>query len=360
MAQRAVKSRETALRRLIDDPAERSLVDRTLSHLDELGIHASIDSKLPSHHTADYLGSISRGSKRRSVHIEVKRSLRPSILGPLLLKLQKLKPPPLLLTDYVTPQIAKQLRSHDIAFADTVGNAYLSLAGDVLYIVGNSPESRPRAETVARAFQSTGMRVVFTLLCDPMLVSLPTRELADTIGVANGTVSRVMSDLTSLGFVSTAGRRARKLHNLKGLLERWVMMYPAQLRPTLLQRRLAADQPDWWQHEPFASPEVVLGGEAAADRLGASIRPETVTLYVRNRARPINEIIARHRLHTDPQGEIEVLEAFWPAQIAADQPGLAPTLLIYADLLATGHGRNLETASRLHDEYLAERFSATR
>ena len=335
---------------------ERGIVDRTLAQLRNLGVQGSIDSRLPPAHAADYRGLLVRGSKRRSFHIEVRRSLRPSTLGPLVLKLQKLKPAPLLLTEYVTPQVAKRLRSHDIAFADAVGNAYLSLAGDIVYVVGNPPESRPRAETVARAFQSTGMRVVFTLLCDPTLVSLPTRELASIVGVANGTVSRVVSDLTALGFVSTAGRRARKLHNLKGLLERWVMMYPAQMRPTLLQRRLSGGQSDWWQDEAFAPPDVVLGGEAAADRLGAAIRPETVTLYARSRARPINEIIARHRLRTDPHGEIEIMEAFWPTQIAADRPELAPTLLVYADMLAIGHGRNLEAARRLHDDYLAERF----
>lgn len=84
------------------------------------------------------------------------------------------------------------------------------------------------------------------------------------LGVANGTVARVIDDLAHLRFLTTTGRRGRQLHNLKGLLERWVMMYPVHLRPTLLRRRLTTDEPDWWKDEKFDPQNVVLGGEPAA------------------------------------------------------------------------------------------------
>jgi hypothetical protein len=134
--------------------------------------------------------------------------------------------------------MANLLREAGVAFADTAGNAYLEFGGNILYVTGNAPEQKPRHEKVVRAFQATGLRVVFALLCAPELVARPTRELAATLGVANGTVGRVIDDLAHLGFVTTAGKRERRLHNLKELLERVVMMYPAQLRPTLLRRRL--------------------------------------------------------------------------------------------------------------------------
>lgn len=81
-----------------------------------------------------------------------------------------------------------------------------------------------------------------------------------------------------------------------------------------------------------------------------SRQPGIVTLYARGEPRPLNEIVARHRLRTDPAGEVEVLEAFWPADIAAEQPGLAPTPLICADLLATGDARCIETAKLVYDD----------
>lgn len=336
---------------------EHALVERALDTLRNLGVEARIDRQRLKDPGVDYTATLRRGAKRAPVQIEVRRGLRPGTLGPVLLRLGDLKPPALLLTDYVTPQMAKLLRDAGIAFADTAGNAYLEFAGNILYVTGNAPEQRPRAEKVVRAFQATGLRVVFALLCAPEFVARPTRELAAMLGVANGTVARVIDDLAHLGFLTTLGRRDRRLHNLKGLLERWVMMYPIHLRPMLLRRRLTTDERDWWKNETFDPVNVVLGGEPAADRLTHYLKPGTVTLYVRGEPRPLNEIVARHRLRTDPAGEVEVLEAFWPAEIAADQPGLAPTPLIYADLLATGDARCIETAKLVYDDYLARRFT---
>jgi hypothetical protein len=333
-------------------------MERALTTLENLGVEATVTGKLPADRPADYTGTLQRGSKRAPYQIEVKRTLRPSTVGSVLLRLQDLEPPVLLLTEYVTAAVAKLLRDAGIAFADTAGNAYLEFAGDLYYVVGNLPARRPRAEKIVRAFQPTGLRVVFAMLCAPELVSLPTRELARRLNVANGTVGRVMDDLTHLGFATTTGRRDRRLHNLHGLLERWVMMYPAQLRPSLLRRRLMADAADWWKTEKFDTGQVVLGGEPAADRLTGYLKPGMVTLYARGEPRPLNELIARHRLRTDPAGNVEVLDAFWPEETPTEQPGLAPTPLIYADLLVGGGGRGLETAKRIYDDYLAKRFAA--
>jgi hypothetical protein len=337
--------------------AKRALVERALDTLRCLGVEARVEPAQLRHRHVDYTATLRRGTKRAPFQIEVKRALRPATLGPVLLRLQGLKPPALLLADYVTPQMATLLRDAGIAFADAAGNAHLEFAGNIIYVTGNAPEQRPRAEKVVRAFQATGLRVVFALLCAPELVTRPTRELAAMLDVANGTVGRVIDDLAHLGFVTTAGKRDRRLHNLKDLLERWVMMYPVHLRPTLLRRRLTTDEPNWWKNERFDARNVVLGGEPAADRLTQYLKPGTVTLYARGEPRPLNEIVARHGLRTDPAGEVEVLEAFWPADIAGEKPGLAPTPLIYADLLATGDTRRIETAKLIYDGYLARRFT---
>lgn len=336
---------------------ERGVVEGALATLRDLGVDADIDPQLPKNTPVDYTATLRRGAKRAAVQIEAKRGLRPGTLGPLMLRLRDLKPPALLLTDYVTPQMAKLLRDAGIAFADTTGNAYLEFAGNIIYVTGNTPKRRPRDEKVVRAFQATGLRVVFALLCVPELVVRPTRDLAAMLGVANGTVARVIEDLARLGFITTTGRRDRQLHNMEGLLERWVMMYPIHLRPTLLRRRFMADDPDWWKEEKFDTPHVVLGGQPAADRLTHYLKPGVITLYARGQPRPLNEIVARCRLRTDPAGNVEVLEAFWPAEIGVDEPSLAPTPLIYADLLAAGDARSIETAKLVYDDYLARRFT---
>jgi hypothetical protein len=335
---------------------ERALAERALDTLRTLGVQAKIDTQTVRAEPFDYMVTLGRGGKRAPYCAEVKRTLRPATIGPVLLRLQKLKNRALLLADYITPQMAKTLREQGIPFADTAGNAYVEMAGDLIFVVGNVPEQRPRAEKVVRAFQPTGLRVVFALLCDPELVRLSTRDLATRVAVANGTVGRVLDDLAHLGFLTTAGRRDRQLHNLHALVERWVMMYPAQLRPTLLRRQLTAEGQDWWKKEKFDGDHVALGGQPAGDILTDYLKPATVTLYVRGEPRPLNELVVRNHLRTDPEGEIEVLEAFWPVDLIADKRGLVPTLLVYADLLATGDARCIETAKRIYDDYLAKRF----
>ena len=63
--------------------------------------------------------------------------------------------------------------------------------------------------------------------------------------------------------------------------------------------------------------------------------------------------LAANRLHADPRGSVEVLKAFWDPACDANDPEIVPPLLVYADLLATGDPRNLETARRIYDEQLA-------
>ncbi|HZF14720.1 MAG TPA: type IV toxin-antitoxin system AbiEi family antitoxin [Steroidobacteraceae bacterium] len=93
-----------------------------------------------------------------------------------------------------------------------------------------------------------------------------------------------------------------------------------------------------------------------AQQLTQYLKPGVITIYARQALRPLNMLITRHQLRRDPKGTIEVLDAFWPANLPVDQPGLVPTPLIHADLLATGDARGLETAKLIYKRYLAGRF----
>jgi hypothetical protein len=50
---------------------------------------------------------------------------------------------------------------------------------------------------------------------------------------------------------------------------------------------------------------------------------------------------------------VEVLARFWHCDHELAGQGVVPPLLIYADLLATGDLRNIETAKVIHERYLA-------
>jgi Uncharacterized protein conserved in bacteria len=64
----------------------------------------------------------------------------------------------------------------------------------------------------------------------------------------------------------------------------------------------------------------------------------------------------KHKLHKDPSGDIEILKAFWDVENEDNQTGIVNPILIYADLMASGDPRNIETAQMIYDQKLAEHF----
>jgi len=67
---------------------------------------------------------------------------------------------------------------------------------------------------------------------------------------------------------------------------------------------------EWWKDNPLDPTLAQWGGEFAAAKLTGYLKPGTVTLYAdKNR---LGELVIANRLKKDPQGNIEILERFWP------------------------------------------------
>ena len=255
----------------------------------------------------------------------------------------------LLVTQYVNPNMAERLKQMDIPFLDTLGNAYLNAPPIFIYMKGHAPQRFPR-ERPTRAFVPAGLRVVFALLCRQELADAPFRTIAQTAHVALGTVAWVLDDLERLGHLLEMGKRGRRLIHKQQLLERWVAAFPNQLRPKLLLGKYAAPDPKWWEHTRIGDFRAYWGAEIAAARLTGYLKPELVTVYIRDLP---GRFLAANRLRTDPKGNVEILEAFWDTKCDWTDTEIVHPLLVYADLLATGDPRNLETARRIYDEQLA-------
>ena len=281
--------------------------------------------------------------------VEVKRTLNPQTFGQAIEQMRRLPEKALLVTQYVNPRMAERLKETGTPFLDTVGNAYLNAPPIFVYLKGNAPQRFPR-ERPTRAFVPAGLKVVFTLLCRPELAEAPLRTIARTAHVALGTAAWVLGDLEGLGHLLIMGKRGRKLIHKQQLLERWVGAFPNQLRPKLFLGRYAAPGPKWWEHAHLPDFHAYWGAEPAAGRLTGYLKPELVTVYMRDRP---GRFLAAHRLRTDPNGNVEILDAFWDTTCDWTDPEIVPPLLVYADLLATGDPRNLETAGRIYDEQLA-------
>ena len=338
----------------MDIPTENELLQTVVARFaNRIGIPVRVTKIAPEidRQRVAALVRIGRGKTAVTYAAEVRRGLRPATLGPILHQIDRLKARSLLVADYVTPPLAETLKDRGVAFLDAAGNGYIDQPPLFVWVKGERlPEEPVAGPGTGRAFQASGLKVLFALLCNPEWAERPYREIGHLAGVAHGTVGWVMAELPKLGFVGTiAGRRRLLQHEL--LLKQWVEAYARTLRPKLALGRYRAMMNRWWAEFNPQEYGLVLGGEPAAERLTQYLQPGTVTVYG---ARPDPRFLLDFRMRADAEGPVEVLKRFW--NFEGEGAALAPLPLVYADLLAIGDARCLETANLLH-ERIVDRFN---
>ena len=279
--------------------------------------------------------------------VVVKLIVTRATIGSIKTELRKMKEIGLLVTRYVTPQIAELLREMDIPFIDTAANAYINEPPLYVFIKGNKPADERHLKPIQRVFRPAGLKVLFTLLCHPGMEAKPLREIAAAADVALGTVNGVMKELARMGYLVDMGRRGRRLVKKENLLKRWVTAYPEQLKPKQFKGRFRATAFEWWKKVAIKDFGAYWGGEIAAALLTQYLKPEITTIYTRQ---PMGKLVIKNNLKKDPDGNIEILTVFWNFENDND---LVPPILVYADLLATGDNRNIETAEKVYDAEIA-------
>lgn len=333
----------------MDRTTEAQLLDAVLAKVPQLGLTVTIEQRdiEVADRRVDAYVRIGRDRTTRVYAAEVKKGLRPATLGAVLHQIEHAGKPPLLITDYVTPPLAEKLKARNIAFLDAAGNVFLDQPPVYVWIKGERPVEMPTTNKAkGRAFQASGLKVLFALLCNPGWVAEPYREIARLAGVAHGTVGWVMADLPTLGFVADIGGE-RRLLRPEMLLKQWAEAYARTLRPKLILGHFRTDQEQWWAKVQPTKYDLAFGGEVAADRLTRALRPETVTLYG-EKADP--RLLIDYKLKKDPGGPVEILERFWG--FPTENNGLTPEPLIYADLLNIGDARCLEAADRIYKKII--------
>lgn len=341
---------------------EHMLLDTAVEAARELGVVMEIVQREPQlgRARADALVRVKHGGQEVLYAVEVRRALHPATLGAALQQLERLGPQAMLVTDYVTPALADELKARHIAFLDTAGNAYFEQPPLLIWVKGQKLAAKPAAVTVGRAFQPTGLQVLFTLLCNPQAVNRPYRELADMAGVAHGTVGWVMPDLQQLGFVrDLKGKRGtRRLFEVERLLDQWADAYARVLRPRTLLGRYYVPTLEGWKDWPLAEHGALWGAEPAAALLTDYLRPGVLTLYADKLP---GLLAARMKFLKEPApghtAVVEVRKRFWNFPGDPAHTNVVPPLLVYADLLATGDARCIETARMVYDAYVARLFT---
>ena len=282
--------------------------------------------------------------------IQVKHTVNRTTVGLRHAELAKDRDGCVLLTTYITPPIADLMRNNGLFFIDTAGNAFINKPPLYVYINGNKPQVKVEAANTRRLWKPAGLKVIFAMLNNPDLVNWTYRQIAAATGTALGTVEWTIRDLKETGFLLDMGRRNRQLINMATLMKRWVEAYPEQLRPKLLIEKFAADDPGWWKAVKIADYGGCWGGEVAAAKLTRRLKPALVTIYADQLS---GRLIIEKKLRKAPNGEIEILKPFWHFEHELTNRDIVPPLLVYADLMATGDQRNVETAGIIYDKYLA-------
>lgn len=285
-------------------------------------------------------------------NVKIKRWVQNVSVGSLVAQLERLPSASILVADYVNPKLAERLRQNGILFIDAAGNAFV-VAGDVyVFIKGNrlaSVETAPRKKS--RAFHASGLRLIFHFLHNPSLLNKTYREIAASTGVALGTVGWVINDLKASGYLSGADKsQSRELKSPLELLDRWAEAFPERLKPDLSLGAYLCRSAHLWKDLKPLDHKAVWSGEVGAYLLDGYLTPEIQTLYLPGDE--LKNLVIKHRLsktdaarHSEDGAIIWVYEKFWSN---GGSKGIAPDILVYADLLSTDDPRNLEAAKRIY------------
>ncbi|MDO8549703.1 MAG: type IV toxin-antitoxin system AbiEi family antitoxin [Ignavibacteria bacterium] len=329
---------------------EKEILARAIEQFEELTGYATEikqEFKLPKNKIVDARVRIPK--IKVNFYAEIKINITNQTLGAVVHQIKELTKGgnELLITHYVTPQIAERLKGMNMQFLDTAGNAFINLPNLFLYIKGNKTKEDFVREKPVRAFQPAGLQLIYALICNPGLENKPYRMMAEKAMIANGAVTLVVKDLKKLGYLIDMGKQGRRIINKKELLNRWVNLYAELLRPKLLLGIYRTDNTDWWKQQDITNIKGLYGGETAAALLTKYLKPQNHTIYAEKN---YGKLLLQLKLKNDPHGNVEVLEKFWNFNDVMEKNNIVNPVLIYADLLATGDNRNIETAKLVYDK----------
>jgi hypothetical protein len=309
----------------------------------------SMEPRLPGRNVPDALVRLRTGNQETLYNAEIKGSISHAIRQYLMMKNSPGQRPLLLVTSFVNPMMAEQLKQDGLEFIDTAGNAFLNRGKLFIFVKGNRGQGRLIKLPASRVFNVSGLRMIFALLCRPDLLNITYREIATATGVSLGTAAAVMAELKGAQYVIEIPKGSRRLARKKELVMRWVTAYPERLRPRLSLGRYQGE-PGWWEKAAPGQWDGYWGGEVAAWRLTKCLAPQLATVYLP--APKLNDFLIGNRLRRDDRGTVEVLERFWPTEDHAAALETVHPILVYADLLASGYERNIETAKLIYDQHI--------
>jgi hypothetical protein len=283
---------------------------------------------------------------------EIRTSNKGLVFGEINDLRKKTKKPVVAIAKFIAADIARELKEKGINYIDRAGNAYIKHGKLLLYITGQKPE-KPANFNQSRAFQESGIKLIFQLLTQPDDLQLSYRNLASKTGIALGSVSIIMKELEDLKFVIKA-KNKRYLKNKAQLFERWIIAFNDVLRPRIFKKRFRfPDKNNYSQWKGIGLDKIqgrnIWGGEPAAAILTNQLQPENFSIYTNGGWQPLASSL---KLIPDNDGDVEILSMFWKEDDETEKQNIVPSLIILAELMSSGKERNIETAKLIMENEL--------
>ncbi|NYE00825.1 hypothetical protein BJY21_002009 [Kineosphaera limosa] len=246
--------------------------------------------------------------------------------------------PVLLALASTSSRLAKTLAEENLHWVDLAGNASIRVPGLRVAIQGRPPVTVPSRYVVSAAFRPAGLQVLLAVLVMSQDRIPKLRSLADAAGVSLGAAQAAVADLRRHGYVD-----GDQLTRTGELLDRWVAAYGTHDSDRWIVGTYEGE-PEWWTDaEAFRTDAACLGGEAAADAMGLPLRSLTGIVYSDDLP---TRVIRFGRLRRANSGNVQLRHKFWSLP---DEGWLAPSPLIYAELLKSGDGRRAEIAQEMRE-----------
>jgi hypothetical protein len=250
--------------------------------------------------------------------------------------------------------MAARCRELDLQFIDTAGNAYLTnRKGILINVMGRKPDKSLSINPDV-SITTAALRLMFAFLAQPSMLNASYREISSAVQVSTGAIGKALEALESRGFIGTTPQGTRIVNSAELMLSEWATGYISRLKPKLKKFRFTAANPidltQAWAPELRRS---AWSGEVAAEKVTNHLTPSTVTIYMDiDNAEDLPHMVKRLKLRGDPNGPIEVVQAFWNMDFFFENFPTVPLHLIYADLLGTNDPRNLLVAKQIYKEVI--------
>jgi DNA-binding transcriptional regulator YhcF (GntR family) len=264
---------------------------------------------------------------------------------------------PLVVAKYLSPDRRKQCQDEGVYFLDLSGNVFLEYDGLYIERIG-FPNRFPEKRRGRGPFSDKASLILRAALSDTKKV-WGVRELAQSIGLDPGFVSRMAQELEKRNYVSRIDSKL-KLRDLKSLLEDWVREYDhkrnqevryfclAKGPEEIIDKLIAARIPD---DIPYA-----LGLHAGANLVAPYAVYNEVHIYIQNKG-GINRFVEKMKLREAREGANLIFllpyykHSVFYAKQAIRNVWVVSDLQLYLDLYNYPI-RGLEQAQHLYEKRL--------